>query len=245
MADLQKLQFNNRTILTPSRDSFIAFKQLLYPSDMDFIYLANDFDGTKIVNRATNSTFGDYLAAGTITLNGSGSSAYLTNSLSDNNYLYKNLSAAELDKFKAINTTYTYFVRVMQDTNDLGGVISFRNNTSTSYIYMLRTNNKQLQIHTTTGYDCGSNFSLTTDRVYKVIVNGSLFKAINLDNNAEYSLTYSTNRGMGSQLLSFTAHKGAHGEAKLSRFYAIAGIARSTTDTEDAQIKAYLMSQGV
>lgn len=250
MADLQKLQFNNRTILTPSRDSFVAFVESVpptpqFPSDMDFIYLANDFDGTKIVNKVTNSTFGNYLAAGTINKNGSGSSAYLTNGLSDNNYLYKTLSTAELNKFKAVNNTYTYFVRVQQDTTNMGGIISFRSNTGTLYIYMIRANNKQLQIHTETGYDCGSNFVLTEDKVFKVVVNGSSFKAINLNNNAEYSLTYSTNRGMGDQLLSFTAYKGAHSEAKLSRFYAIAGIARATTTEEDAQIKAYLLSQGV
>ena len=31
------------------------------PSDMDFIYFAKDFDGSKITNVAPNSTFGDYL----------------------------------------------------------------------------------------------------------------------------------------------------------------------------------------
>lgn len=231
------LKFNNYVIDATSAP------EPVFPTDMDFIYQAKDFDGTKIPNKAPNSIFGDYLKYGTLTLHGSGSSAYLTNGFSDYNYLYKDLSSSELDKFKAINTTYTYFVRVVQETNDVGGVISFRNNTGTLYIYMLRTNNKQLQIHTDAGYDCGSDFSLTTDRVYKVIVNGSSFKAINLDNNAEYSLTYSTNRGMGNQMLSFTAYKGSHSEANLSRFYAIAGIPRATTAIEDSLIKQALMNQ--
>jgi len=236
---LQK--FNNKILKFSNKILDIAPPSL--PSDMDFIYQAKDFDGSKIPNKAPNSTFGDYLEYGTLTLNGSGSSAYLTNGLSDNNYLYKDLTTTELDNIKAVNNTYTFFIRVMQDTNNIGGIISFRTDTGTLYIYMLRANNKQLQIHTETGYDCGSDFSLATDRVYKVIVNGSLFKAINLDNNAEYSLTYSTNRGMGSQMLSFTAYKGAHSEAQLSRFYAIAGIPRATTAEEDALIKQTLMNQ--
>ena len=58
------------------------------PSDMDFIYLANDFDGSKITNVAPNSTFGDYLQSGTLVKNGSGSSCYLSKGTS-NSYLYK------------------------------------------------------------------------------------------------------------------------------------------------------------
>ena len=42
------------------------------PNDMDFIYLANDFNGTNIPNRITNSDMGSYLKNGTITKNGSG-----------------------------------------------------------------------------------------------------------------------------------------------------------------------------
>lgn len=214
------------------------------PADMDFIYQAKDFDGSKIPNKAPNSTFGDYLEYGTLTLNGSGSSAYLTNGLSDNNYLYKDLTTTQLNNIKAVNNTYTFFIRVLQETSNMGGIMSCRtSSSSTTYIYMIRAYQQQLQLHTTTGYNCGSNFSLSTDRVYKVVINGSSFNAYNLDNNANYSLTYSTNRQMGNQMLTFTAYKGANQEAQLSRFYAMAGIPRATTAEEDAIIKQVLMNQ--
>lgn len=247
MADLQKLQFNNRTILTPSRDSFVAFQEPLpYPEDMDFIYQAKDLDSSKIPNKVKGSTFGDYLKSGTLTSNYTGAACYLTNANSGSNYLYKDLTTAQLDAMKATSSTYTYFIRCMQLTSDtgMGGILSWRYNggSNNTYIYMIRAYQQQLQIHTSTGNQCGSNFSLTTDRVYKVVINGSSFKAYNLDNNAEYSLTYSTNRSMGSQMRTFWA---GNDEYNLTRFYAIAGIPRATTAEEDTKIKNILMNQSL
>jgi hypothetical protein len=134
----------------------------------------------------------------------------------------------------------------MQLSSDTGtgGILSWRYNNggNDTYIYMIRAYQQQLQLHTTQGYNCGSDFSLTTDRVYKVVINGSSLKAYNLDNNAEYSLTYSTNRSMGSQVRTFWA---GDYEYNLTRFYALAGIPRATTPEEDVAIKDLLMSQGV
>lgn len=244
-----KLQYGNKTILNSARTGYVGYEPVapepvvIVPSDMDFIYFASSFDGSKIPNSAPNSTFGDYLKQGTLTLNGSGASAYLTNGLSTSNYLYKDLTTAELNAQKATNSTYTFFIRVMQDQSEMGGIVSWRN--GNSYIYMIRGYQQQLQLHTTTGYNCGSDFLLTTDRVYKVVINGSSFKAYNLDNNAEYSLTYSTDRTMTSKMVTFNADLGGNTEAKLSRFYALAGIPRATTAEEDANIKYALMNQTI
>lgn len=211
------------------------------PSDMDFIYFANDFDGTKIPNVAPNSTFGDYLQSGTLVKNGSGSSCYLSKSGS-NDYLYKDLTSTELDNIKAINNTYTFFIRMMQDvTYGTGGIMSCRSNGG--YIYMIRCESQQLQIHTSSGHNCGSDFSLATDRVYKVVINGSSFKAYNLDTSATYSLNYSTNRSMGTRMTTFNA--GYSGEFSLDKFYAFAGIPRATTAEEDEIIKTVLMNQSL
>lgn len=210
------------------------------PSDMDFIYFANDFDGTKITNVAPNSTFGDYLQYGTLIKNGSGNSCYLSKSGSD--YLYKDLTTAELDNIKAINSTYTFFIRMMQDTStSTGGIMSCRYNGG--YIYMIRCNNKQLQIHTSSGTTLGSNFSLATDRVYKVQINGDTFYAKNLDTNDDYSLTYTGGRQMGTRMTTFTAWNG--NENNLDKFYAFAGIPRATTVEEDEIIKTALMNQSL
>ena len=215
----------------------------LFPDDMDFIYLANDFDGTKIPNKVVNSTFGDYIKYGTLTVNGSGSSCYLSNGGSDSNYLQNSLSSENASKIQGVNNTYTFFIRMMQDTSTaVGGIMSTRSNGG--YIYMIRCENKQLQLHTTTGYTLGSDFSLAVDRVYKVVINGASFYAKNLDTNVESSLTYSTNRSMGTNMRTFDAFNN-YNEAHLDRFYAFAGIARATTAEEDNQIKSFLMTQGV
>ena len=209
--------------------------------NMDFIYQAKDLTSTGIPNKAANSTYGEYKKAGTLTSNGSGASCYLTNGSSDSNYLYIDLTNAQLNAMKATNSTYTFFCRVMQTSNGMGGVFSWRkNNNGSAYIYMIRANNQQLQIHTSTGNNCGSNFSLATDRVYKIVVNGSSFIAYNLDNNTTYSLNYSTTRNMGTKMTSFFA---GDTESALSRFYAVAGVARATTANEDAIIKQVLMNQ--
>ena len=57
------------------------------PSDMDFVYLANDFVTGGIPNRATNSDMGTYLAQGTLTQNGTGGDCYLSNGNSASNFL--------------------------------------------------------------------------------------------------------------------------------------------------------------
>lgn len=234
---LQK--FNNKILKFSNKILDVVPPYL--PSDMDFIYQAKDFDGSKIPNKAPNSTFGDYLEYGTLTLNGTGANSYLSNGNSDANYLYKNLTTAELNNIKAVNNTYTFFIRVMQTTSGTGAIACCRQNDG--YIYMIRSDYTQLQIHTTTGYNCGTDFTLTTDRVYKVVINGASFKAYNLDNNAEYSVTYSTNRNMGTKLTTFNAGNNGVGESVLDRFYAMAGIPRATTAEEDALIKQTLMNQ--
>lgn len=214
-----------------------------FPSDMDFVYLANNFDGAKIPNIVPNSTFGDYLQYGTLVKNGSGSSCYLTkSSSSSNDYLYKELTTTELNNIKAVNNTYTFFIRMMQDvTSGVGGIMSCRLNGG--YIYMIRCNNQQIQIHTSGGTNLGSDFSLAVDRVYKVQISGSTFYAKNLDTNVDYTLTNSSSRFMGTTMTTFSA--GYSGELSLDKFYAFAGIPRATTTEEDEQIKNYLLSQGV
>ena len=237
------LRVNNKLIrINGGLAEYIAPPAPTFPSDMDFMYLANDFDGSKIPNAIPNSTFGDYLQHGTLTKNGSGSSCYLSNGLSDSNYLYKTLTNAELDNIKAINNTYTFFIRVMSSSGT-GGIMSTRLNGG--YNYMIRSNGNQLQIHTSSGNNLGTtNFSLETDRVYKVTVNGIYFYAKNLDNNVETTITtYSSTRSMGNTMTSFNA--GYSGESNLSRFYALAGIPRATTAEEDESIKTALMNQSL
>lgn len=248
---MDKLQKFNNKLLKFNNKLFKGEYPSPYPpipTDLDFLYQAKDFDGTKIPNKALNSTFGDYIQAGTITLNGSGSSAYLSNGLSDSNYLYKDLTTTELNTLKAINGTYTFFIRVMQTNGGLGAIISCRLLEDKGYIYMIRGHDNELEIHTDSQHKCGANFSLTTDRVYKVVINGSTFKAVNLSTNYEFSFTYSTNRNMGTRMSTFCGYTYKPGisdqhEANLDRFYALAGIPRATTKLEDQRITECLMNQ--
>lgn len=206
--------------------------------EMDFIYQAKDFDGTKIPNKAINSTFGDYLQYGILNINGSGDSCYLSNNSSDSNYLYKILTNDELDKIKAINSAYTWFIRVAATQSGTGGIMSTR--AGGGITYMIRSYNGLLQIHTNGGVTI-NGFTLTSEYVYKVVINGSNFYAKNLVTGDESSFTFSTERHMGNEMRTFNA--GFSGESKLAAFYAMAGIARETTAAEDEVIKNILLQQ--
>ena len=213
------------------------------PSDMDFVYCARNFDGTKIVNAVQGSTFGDYLENGTLTVNGSGASCYLSNGLSSSNYLYKDLSEAQLNAIKAESGTYTFFIRMMQtgSYSTCGGIMSTRMNGG--YVYMLRCENNQIQFHDRSGHNLGADFMMNVDRVYKLQVSGAYFYGKNLDTDATTAISFGTSRSMGYKMTTFNAGFGI--EMYLDRFYGFAGIARATTEEEDTQIKNYLMSQGL
>lgn len=238
------LSFNNKLISIGGKlTNWTPPPPGVIPNDMDFVYFANDFDGTKIPNRATNSTFGDYLQYGTLTKNDSGSSCYLSNDRNYSNYLGKQLTTDELNNIEAVDNTYTFFIRMMMVTSGgCGGVMSTRLS-SGGYNYMIRCESLQLQIHTSSGRNLGSDFMMNVDRVYKVQIHGSSFYAKNLETNAEYNLTYSGSRSMGTLMTSFNA--GYSGEGALDRFYAFAGIARETTASEDDAIKDVLMNQSL
>jgi hypothetical protein len=216
------------------------------PSDMDFIYLADKFDGTKVVNSAPNSTFGDYMAQGTITKNGSGALCYLTNNNTNSNYLYKWLTETEKTNIEAVTGTYTYFIRMI-NTTSVGGIVSTRAYNIVSgdhYNYMVRCSGKQIEFHDTTGHLMSSaDFPLDVDRVYKLQISGSYFYLKNLDTAATYAYSYSTSRNMSNYMTTFWA--GFMSEAHLDRFYGFAGIARTTTESEDTDIKNCLMNQQV
>lgn len=213
----------------------------VFPTDMDFLYQANDFDGSKIPNRAPNSTFGDYLQSGTLTKNGSGASCYLSNDYNSSNYLYKDLTQTELDNIMANDGYYTWFIRVQQtNTEDyrMGGIMSCRLNGG--YIYMIRNNGQMIQFHGSGWMDMGQDFLIDVDRVYKLVVGpNGYYYGKNLDTGAEWTDTDTTGREMGYTMSTFNAG----GESELDRFYAMAGIPRQTTDGEDQIIKQVLMNQ--
>lgn len=211
------------------------------PSDMDFIYFANDFDGTQIPNKATGTNaFGPYLEMGTLTKNGSGSDCYLSNGLSSSNYLYYDLTTAQRDAMYGNNdNTYTFFIRAYNRSNyDIGGLFSWRANGG--YQYMIRSSGQYLQLHTSSGHNL--NFSLDSDQVYKVYVNSIQLVAVQLSTGTKSGVAIST-KSMGTRMTSFWAGYG--GEAYLDRIYALAGIPRATTDEEDEIIKTALLNQSL
>lgn len=223
-----------------------------FPSDMHFVYLANDYDGDKIPNLATNSTLGSFnrYESGTLTKTGSGSNCYITNG-SDNaaNHLYVSMSNDDLNLMKAVNNTYCYFFRFVCSSTSTGGVLCWRNATYGStypdgYVYMFRCSGTNIQFHTTSGYDTG--LSLATDTVYKATVNGNSVNIIDLNDNTK-SWTYSGgsfSRTMNPKMTTFWAGYSSE-YVPNGQFYGAAGIARATTADEDNQIKTFLMTQGV
>lgn len=223
-----------------------------YPTDMHFIYLANDYDGTKIPNLAANSTLGSFnrYESGTLTKVGSGSSCYITNGSNNNaNHLYVSMSNDDLNLMKAVNNTYCYFFRFVCSSSNTGGILCWRNPAYGStypdgYVYMFRCSGAGIQFHTTSGYATG--LSLTTDTVYKATINGSNATIVNL-NDSSKSWTYSGgsfSRTMNPKMTTFWA--GYAGEyVPNGQFYGAAGIARATTAEEDEIIKNILMNQAI
>lgn len=219
------------------------------PTDMDFIYFANDFDGTQVPNKAIGTNaFGPYLVEGTITKNGSGSECYLSNGFNGSNRLYYNLTNDQLNKMKPTNNgdTYSFFIRAYQNTSrGTSGILSWR---TSGYVYMIRCENGQLQLHTSSGKNLGSDFLLTSDVVYKVIAtknnNTCNISAKNL-NTGSVSSSYTYSASMNNKMVSFTGYATSGGESQTDAIYALAGIPRATTADEDEVIKTALMSQNL
>ena len=209
----------------------------MVPSDMDFVYLANDFESGGIPNRAINSDMGTYLAQGTLTKNGTGGDCYLSNGNSSSNYLYINLTADRLNAMKALSSYYTFFVRAYQSTSGLGGLFCWRILDFNAYIYMIRCNNGKLQIHNTSGVD---TLTLSASKVFKVTVNGSNAVVSDMEGTTQ-TASVSSSRNMQTRMTSFYA--GAGTEGILDRLYGVAGIARQTTAYEDSVIRDLLLTQ--
>lgn len=212
-----------------------------YPSDMDFIYLANNFDGSQITNSVTGANaFGPYLEQGTITKNGSGSSCYLSNDDSTSNYLYIDLTSAQLSNMQPTSgNAYTFFIRVHSTSSNVGAIFSWRMDNSSNYIYMIRANNGKLHLHSTSGYD--SNFDLDESEVYKVVVEYNKITAYKLSTGSTFAISNSSFR-MGTRMSTFVVYSY---ESVLDRMYGLAGIARATTEAEDTVIKNILLNQSV
>ena len=207
------------------------------PSDMDFVYLANDFDSVGIPNRAITSDMGNYLVSGTITKNGSGANCYLSNGNSYLNYLYIDLTTARLDAMKALSSYYTFFVRAYQTTSGLGALFCWRILDSNAYVYMIRDNNGKLQIHSTSGID---TLQLSESKVFKITINGATSIVSDMEGTTQ-TVSLGSSRNMASRMTSFFAGVGSEGV--LDRLYGIAGIARQTTQYEDNVIRDLLLTQ--
>lgn len=242
------LSVNNKLVsINGKLSNWTAPEPGVVPSDMDFVYLANNFDGTKVINAATNTTFGDYLQEGTITKNGSGADCYLSNGFG-NNRLYIILTNEQLMKMypNTDGDSYTFFLRAYQNpSRSTSGIITWRVN---GYRYMIRCESGQLQIHTSSGNNLGRNFMLTSDTVYKVIASYSggthFIYAVNLMTDAvSQSYTYTPN--MDTKMSSFTGYSSSGGESQTDAIYGIAGIPRLTTPEEDQAIKDVLMNQNL
>lgn len=212
--------------------------------DLDFLYQAKDFDGSKIPNKAINTTFGDYLQAGTLTKNGSGSECYLSNSDSASNYLYANLTSAQVTAMKALSgTTYTWFFRV-ENSSGTGAIMSTRNNSDSNIVNQIRCYGDHLMINRSTSQALDlSNFKTLSTNVFKVVNSDTYLYVKNLVTGDDSTSTTSSSKYMGSVMKSFYA--GASGEYHLAKFYSFAGIPRDTTAEEDEIMKNALLAQNV
>lgn len=224
---------------TPARRVYYGSTKVwpTIPSDMDFMYLANDFASGGIPNRAANSDMGNFLVAGSLTKNGTGRNCYLSNGNSGSNYLYIDLTSATLNTMQATGSYYTFFARAYQSSSSgLGGLLSWRI-LSDAYIYMFRCNAGKLQVHGTSGVD---TLTLSASKVFKLTVNGANVTVSDMEGSAQ-TVSIGSSRSMGTRMTSFNA--GYEVESSLDRLYGVAGIARQTTATEDAVIRDLLLTQ--
>lgn len=244
----------NRNVLTfGSSDVIIQpyFKEYVppaIPEDTLFIYLADDFDGSKIPNKVTAGTdMGPYLANGTLNKNGTGANCYLSQG-SSYSHLYIENSIATRNLMRADNSPFTYFFRVVTRTGGTGGIICWRCNINSgpgnNYCYMIRCDENQVNIHTDQWNELGEDFSLTSDNVYKIVVNGFDYYGKNLTTNATTSFHDVSTKGMSTKMISIAATEYGD-EADLNEFYGIAGVARETTSEEDELMKNILMNQSI
>lgn len=207
------------------------------PSDMDFVYLANDFATGGIPNKVNGSDMGNYLAAGTITKNGSGSNCYLSNGNSVDNYLYIDLTESRLNAMQATSSYYTFFVRAYQSSTGLGALFCWRILDTNAYIYMIICHDGLLQVHGSTGVDV---LSMSESKVFKIVVNGSNITVSDMEGSTQ-TVSIGSSRNMRTRMTSFFAGVGS--EAVLDRLYGVAGIARQTTAYEDSVIRDLLLTQ--
>ena len=142
--------------------------------------------------------------------------------------------------------TYTFFIRAYQNTSRYtSGIITWR---TSGYIYMIRCSGGQLQLHTSSGNNLGSNFLLTSDKVYKVIAtknNGTCSISAKNLNTGDVSSSYTYNPNMDTKMSSFTGYNSGSSESATDAIYALAGIPRATTAEEDEIIKTVLMNQSL
>lgn len=207
------------------------------PSDMDFVYLANDFVTGGIPNKVTGSDMGNYLVAGTITKNGSGSNCYLSNGNSDSNYLYIDLTESRLNAMQATGSYYTFFVRAYQSSVGLGALFCWQILGEKKYNYMIRCHDGLLQVHGSTGVDV---LSMSESKVFKIVVNGSNIIVSDMEGSTQ-TVSIGSSRNMNTRMTSFFG--GIESEAVLDRLYGVAGIARQTTAYEDSVIRDLLLTQ--
>lgn len=224
---------------TPARRVYYGSTKVwpAIPSDMDFMYLANDFASGGIPNRAVNSDMGNFLVAGSLTKNGSGGNCYLSNGNSVSNYLYIDLTTARLNAMQATGSYYTFFVRAYQSSSGLGGLLCWRILSEPAYIYMLRCNSGKIQVHGTSGVD---TLTLSASKVFKLTVNGANVTVSDMEGSTQ-TVSIGSSRNMAARMTTFYAGTGS--EAYLNRLYGVAGIARQTTATEDAVIRDLLLTQ--
>lgn len=245
------IRFNNKLIRINGNiaGEVIIPPAPLVPSDMHFLYMANNYDGDKIPNSAPNSTLGDFLRydTGTLTKVGSGANCYIDNGNSRYNYLYTIFSNDDLNLMKAVNNTYTYYLRYVVTYSGTGGLICWRDGSSTSggdgYVYMFRCEGTNIQYHIYSGYN--TNLSLTQDTVYKAVISGNSCYIVDLnDSSKNYSITQSFDRTMNRKMTAFWAGYSNEFVSNM-HFYGIAGIPRATTAEEDEAIKTALMNQSI
>lgn len=216
------------------------------PEDSAFLFLADDYDSVnkKIVNRVEDSEiFGELIGNGTLYRDYWGQYCYLRNT-GNSNFLYRTLTTDELNLCKA-NTEgscFTYIIKASANTSGMGGLLSFRNGSSSSNMtYMLRVDNGMIGVNFapvsgSTNYQ--KTIQFIDENTYSFVIKPTSITVTNLDTNESMTIETGTNRVMSSQMRLMNA--GYNNENAVTKFFGCYGAFRELNENEIQLVYNYI-----
>lgn len=237
---------NNPTFWDESHERYEKDEIAKIPEGSEFLWLASNYDTSNklIKNDIPGATMFDTLYdKGSLTKNGFGGNCYLSGT-SNSNYLYRNLDTNELNICKSNNSgqCFTYIIKASADPNQIGGLLSFRND-GTMIVYCIRTYGGKIY-YTYTNYNTtDSSIDFIDENIYMFVIKPTTTIIRNLTNGFSKTITTSTARGLRSNFRIMNA--GFNNENGITKFFGCYGASKELNEQEVESVKRILEEQNV